>query len=148
DDIEAKFEFLRLCSGHWKVDAVWKKNYHSWKTTFRSQLKKSTGDGSRLEDGRTRQQCSSGCTQLDNGVTEIESGNPQPKKKAKRSIEKGHVIDVLPHLFLMVLLLLHRHLIQPLISQENATFSSKVGHRPFLFFATLFIHLDTQESIV
>jgi hypothetical protein len=39
-DIEAKFPFLRLCSGHWKVDELWKRNYHSWKTTFLQRIEK------------------------------------------------------------------------------------------------------------
>ncbi len=39
-DLEVKFPFLCLCSGHWKVDELWKKNYHSWKTTFLQRLEK------------------------------------------------------------------------------------------------------------
>ena len=31
DVLEEKFPFLCFCAGQWKVEALWKKNYHSWK---------------------------------------------------------------------------------------------------------------------
>ena len=33
--LESKFSYLRLCSGHWKVEELWKRNYHSWLRSFR-----------------------------------------------------------------------------------------------------------------
>src|SRR5271154_6752677 len=33
--LESKFFYLRLCSGHWKVEELWKRNYHSWLRSFR-----------------------------------------------------------------------------------------------------------------
>lgn len=34
DILEEKFPFLRLCSWRWKVEALWKMNYHSWKRSL------------------------------------------------------------------------------------------------------------------
>ena len=34
DTLEEKFPFLRFCAGRWKVEALWKKNYHSWKRSL------------------------------------------------------------------------------------------------------------------
>jgi hypothetical protein len=34
DFLEGKFFYLRLCAGHWKVEELWKRNYHSWLRSF------------------------------------------------------------------------------------------------------------------
>jgi len=43
DILEEKFPFLRLCAGRWKVEVLWKKNYHSWKRSFLARQAKKTG---------------------------------------------------------------------------------------------------------
>ena len=42
DILEDKFQFLRLCAGRWKVEALWKKNYHSWKRSLLARQAKKT----------------------------------------------------------------------------------------------------------
>lgn len=32
--LERKFFYLRLCAGRWKVEELWKRNYHSWLRSF------------------------------------------------------------------------------------------------------------------
>jgi hypothetical protein len=34
DFLESKFFYLRLCAGCWKVEELWKRNYHSWLRSF------------------------------------------------------------------------------------------------------------------
>ena len=34
DFLESKFFYLRLCAGRWKVEELWKRNYHSWLRSF------------------------------------------------------------------------------------------------------------------
>jgi hypothetical protein len=34
DFLEGKFLYLRLCAGRWKVEELWKRNYHSWLRSF------------------------------------------------------------------------------------------------------------------
>ena len=34
DFLESKFFYLRLCTGRWKVEELWKRNYHSWLRSF------------------------------------------------------------------------------------------------------------------
>jgi hypothetical protein len=34
DFLENKFHYLHLCAGHWKVEELWKRNYHSWLRSF------------------------------------------------------------------------------------------------------------------
>jgi hypothetical protein len=34
DFLESKFFYLRLCAGRWKVEELWKQNYHSWLWSF------------------------------------------------------------------------------------------------------------------
>ena len=34
DSLESKFFYLRLCAGRWKVEELWKRNYHSWLRSF------------------------------------------------------------------------------------------------------------------
>ena len=34
DFLENKFFYLRLCAGRWKVEELWKRNYHSWSRSF------------------------------------------------------------------------------------------------------------------
>lgn len=42
DILEEKFPFLRLCAGRWKVEALWKKNYHSWKRSLLARQARKT----------------------------------------------------------------------------------------------------------
>lgn len=85
DDIENKFFFLRLCSSHWKVDAIWKKNYHSWKVTFRSRVKKSTKDS--CSSNSTKRGLSAS-TEHDGEDAGDESDEVRPRKKQKKDVEK------------------------------------------------------------
>ena len=61
DIIEDKFPFLRLCAGRWKVDALWKKNYHSWKRSLsdrqsrKTPLTGSTGDSNDGGKGKRKE---------------------------------------------------------------------------------------------
>ena len=32
--LEQRFFYLRLCAHHWKVDELWKRNYHSWRRSL------------------------------------------------------------------------------------------------------------------
>jgi hypothetical protein len=54
DTIEEKFPFLRFCAGRWKVEALWKNNYHSWKRTFlaRQSTKATFGTGDSNDGGK------------------------------------------------------------------------------------------------
>jgi len=47
--LERKFFYLRLCSHHWKVDELWKRNYHSWR---RSRLNKTMDSDDSTSDER------------------------------------------------------------------------------------------------
>jgi len=52
DTLEDKFPFLHLCAGRWKVDELWKKNYHSWKQFLLArQAKKTALDAGGSNDG-------------------------------------------------------------------------------------------------
>jgi len=42
DMLKDKFPFLHLCAGQWKVDKLWKKNYHSWKQSSLARQAKKT----------------------------------------------------------------------------------------------------------
>ena len=42
DILEEKFPFLCLCAGRWKVEVLWKKNYHSWKRSLLARQAKKT----------------------------------------------------------------------------------------------------------
>lgn len=35
--LESKFFYLHLCAGRWKVEELWKRNYHSWLRSFERQ---------------------------------------------------------------------------------------------------------------
>jgi len=58
DVIEAKFPFLWFCAGRWKVDALWKKNYHSWKRSLlaRESKKKTLLSTGNSNDGGKHKQ--------------------------------------------------------------------------------------------
>lgn len=72
DTLEEKFPFLRFCAGRWKVEALWKKNYHSWK---RSLLDRQT-----RTPGRKRKQRELSEPVISNSETEL-LDVPQPKKR-------------------------------------------------------------------
>lgn len=38
DFLERRFFCLRLCSQRWKVDELWKRNYHSWLRSFKKKI--------------------------------------------------------------------------------------------------------------
>lgn len=42
DVLKEKFPFLCLCAGQWKVEALWKKNYHSWKWSLLARQARKT----------------------------------------------------------------------------------------------------------
>lgn len=102
NDIEEKFPFLRLCSGHWKVDAIWKKNYHSWKTTFHSRVRKEQKSAQRSdsssESDHTKQH-SSGSFEREKESIGDDFEDPRPKKKLKHGIEKVTLENVSQSIF-------------------------------------------------
>ena len=61
DIIKEKFPFLCLCAGRWKVDVLWKKNYHSWKRSLldrrsrKTPLTGSTGDSNNGYKGKRKE---------------------------------------------------------------------------------------------
>jgi hypothetical protein len=65
DTLEQRFPFLRLCAGRWKVEALWKKNYHSWKRSLLARQAKKIS--------------------LDSGISDV--GNYANKRKRKDSKE-------------------------------------------------------------
>lgn len=81
DVIEEKFPFLRLCAGRWKVDALWKKNYHSWKRSLLARQSRKThlGTGDSNYSGKRKRKGS-----LEPTDPYGEAGEsldvPQPKK--------------------------------------------------------------------
>lgn len=81
DILEEKFPFLRLCAGRWKVEALWKKNYHSWKRSLlaRRARKSILGiDDSNDSDKRKRKEPSEPINP--HSQAEILLDAPQPKK--------------------------------------------------------------------
>jgi hypothetical protein len=94
NDIEEKFFFLQLCSAHWKVEAIWKKNYHSWKSTLRSRLKEeSDRNHCRSDDTPVKKRRPSNTPGNDDGVVEDKSEDPRPKKKVKLAEkDKGKMV--------------------------------------------------------
>jgi hypothetical protein len=56
DILEEKFPFLRLCAGRWKVEALWKKNYHSWKWSLLARQARKTplGTGGSNNGGKRK----------------------------------------------------------------------------------------------
>lgn len=85
DEIEAKYPFLRCCTGRWKVEALWKKNYHSWKTTFlaRESKKKPCLSTGNSNDGGLRKQKESPKAADPHGEADELLDASQPKKAKK-----------------------------------------------------------------
>jgi hypothetical protein len=88
DVLEEKFPFLCLCNGRWKVEALWKKNYHSWKRSLLArQARKTplvTGTSSDKGGKRKRKESLEPEPQAENfwdeaGVS-LQVDAPQPKK--------------------------------------------------------------------
>jgi hypothetical protein len=73
DILEGKFPFLRLCAGRWKVEALWKKNYHSWKRSLLARQARKTLLDPGSNDGSKGKQKESSDILLD-------SDAPRPKK--------------------------------------------------------------------
>jgi len=59
DILEEKFPFLRLCAGQWKVKALWKKNYHSWKCSLLARQTRKTLLGTGGSNGGSKRKESS-----------------------------------------------------------------------------------------
>lgn len=88
DVLEDKFPFLRLCAGRWKVEALWKKNYHSWKRSLFARQAKRTPNLGGSNIGSKRKRCSSPELQVvdSDGDTEILHNTPQLKKAKMGSV--------------------------------------------------------------
>ena len=82
DVLEEKFPFLRLCAGRWKVEALWKKNYHSWKRSLLARQARKTpllGPGGSNGESKGKRKESPEPTNPNNEA-EISLNPPQPKK--------------------------------------------------------------------
>jgi hypothetical protein len=82
DILEDKFPFLRLCAGRWKVEALWKRNYHSWKRSlFARQARKTLGTGDSNHGGKHKRKESESPEPADphDEATELLDA-PRPKK--------------------------------------------------------------------
>ena len=82
DILEDKFPFLRLCAGRWKVDALWKRNYHSWKrSSLGRQARTTLGTGDLNYGGKRKRKESESPEPADphDEATELLDA-PQPKK--------------------------------------------------------------------
>ena len=81
DTTEEHFPFLRLCAGRWKVEALWKKNYHSWKRSLLARRSRKTplGTGHSNYGGKRKQKESLEHMDPDGGADEFLDA-PQPKK--------------------------------------------------------------------
>jgi len=81
DTIEEKFPFLHLCSWRWKVDVLWKRNYHSWKQSLLARQSKETPPGTcNLNDGGKRKQKESPDPAEPHGEADRLLDAPPPKK--------------------------------------------------------------------
>ena len=81
DTIEEKFPFLRLCSWRWKVDVLWKRNYHSWKRSLLARQSKETPPGTcDLNDGGKRKRKESPDPTEPHGEADGLLDAPPPKK--------------------------------------------------------------------
>lgn len=81
DVLEEKYPFLRLCAGRWKVEALWKRNYHSWKRSLLArQARRTPLKTGCSEDGSKRKRKGSLELVDSSGETEILHDGPQAKK--------------------------------------------------------------------
>jgi hypothetical protein len=83
DVLEEKFPFLCLCTGRWKVEALWKKNYHSWKRSLLARQARKTPlvTGSSDKGGkRKRKESLEPANSLDKTEVSLDHDAPQPKK--------------------------------------------------------------------
>lgn len=80
DVLEEKFPFLCLCNGRWKVEALWKKNYHSWKRSLLARQARKTPlvTGSSDKGKRKRKESLEPANSQDE--TEVLLDAPLPKK--------------------------------------------------------------------
>ena len=76
--LEEKFPFLRFCAGRWKVEALWKKNYHSWKRSFMARQARKRPLGS--SDGGKRRHLEP--VDSDSGI--VDSDAPQLLAKKRK----------------------------------------------------------------
>jgi hypothetical protein len=88
DVLEDKFPFLRFCAGRWKVEALWKKNYHSWKRSLYARQAKRAPNIDGSDNGSKRKRWESPELQVEdsNGDTEISHDRPQLKKAKMGSV--------------------------------------------------------------
>ena len=82
DVLEEKFPFLCLCTGRWKVEALWKKNYHSWKRSLLARQARKTPlvAGSSDKGKRKRKESLEPANLNSLDETEALLDAPQPKK--------------------------------------------------------------------
>ena len=83
DVLEEKFPFLCLCTGRWKVEALWKKNYHSWKRSLLARQARKTPlvtDNSDKSGKRKRKESLEPANSQDETEVSLDASAPQPKK--------------------------------------------------------------------
>ena len=81
DTLEDKFPFLRLCAGRWKVDELWKKNYHSWKRSSLARQAKKTALNTDDSNNGSKRKRKESLEPMDPHVEADESLDaPRPKK--------------------------------------------------------------------
>jgi hypothetical protein len=79
DILEDKFLILHFCAGRWKVEALWKKNYHSWKQLLLArQARKRPLNNLGPNDGS---KCRHSEPVGSDSETEMIVDAPQPKKR-------------------------------------------------------------------
>src|SRR3984957_4327097 len=90
--LETNFFYLRLCEDHWKVDELWKKNYHSWRTSYLHRLKKRKLESTEANSDKN----SDSLTSDKDSLHDNEAGAPKPKK-ARGGIENEQIAKVTKH---------------------------------------------------
>jgi hypothetical protein len=97
DILEEKFPFLRLCAGRWKVEALWKKNYHSWKRSLLARKSKRTLllDAHGSDDGGKRKRKGSLEPVDANDEAQMSLDVPRPKK-VRAGTASGSGIQTIP----------------------------------------------------
>jgi hypothetical protein len=81
--LEEKFPFLCLCAGRWKVEALWKKNYHSWKWSLLARQARKTALGTDNSNDGSKQKRKESSEPADPYEEAEESLNAHQPKKVK-----------------------------------------------------------------